>query len=65
MRPVMHNKLRYESLRTPGLISLDDISRLNHALDVEAENNYRLHNSKPRKYRRIWLAILTSCGSTL
>ena len=42
MRPVINGMCRYESLKD-GTVSLDDLSRMNEALDVQAENRRRLH----------------------
>lgn len=41
MRPVLRGLIRYESLKD-GTLDLQDIALLNEALDVEAENDYRL-----------------------
>lgn len=46
MRPVMERMCSYESLITPGALSLVDLARMNEALDVQAENRYRFHNSR-------------------
>jgi hypothetical protein len=40
MRPVLRGMCRYESL-LDGKIGLVDLARMNDALDVEAENEYR------------------------
>lgn len=40
MRPVVHGLCKYESL-TDGTLSLDDVSRMNEALDVMEENQLR------------------------
>ena len=45
MRPVVHGLCRYESLRD-GTLSLDDISRMNEALDVQQENLLRQKETK-------------------
>lgn len=45
MRPVMHGLCRYESLQD-GTLRLDDISRMNEALDVQQENLLRQKETK-------------------
>lgn len=40
LRPVIHGLCRYESL-LDGTLSLDDVSRMNEALDVMQENQLR------------------------
>lgn len=40
MRPVMKGMCKYESL-TDGTLNLEDVSRMNAAIDVENENEYR------------------------
>lgn len=45
MRPVLEGMCRYESL-LDGTISLEDIAIMNEALDVRAENTYRLQQVK-------------------
>lgn len=40
MRPVLRGLCKYESLKD-GTIDLEDIARMNAALDVEAENEHR------------------------
>jgi hypothetical protein len=40
MRPVLEGLCRYESLKD-GTLNLEDISRMNEALDVKYENEYR------------------------
>ena len=45
LRPVLRSLIRYESLKD-GSLDLTDISLLNEALDVEAENNYRAEKDK-------------------
>lgn len=42
LRPVLSGMCRYESLKD-GTLSLDDVSRMNEALDVQAENQFRQH----------------------
>jgi hypothetical protein len=41
MRPVLAGSCRYESLKD-GTLDLEDIARMNDALDVRAENDRRL-----------------------
>lgn len=41
MRPALRGLCRYESLKD-GTLDLADIALLNEALDVEAENEYRM-----------------------
>ena len=41
LRPVLRGLCKYESL-IDGTLSLVDVALLNEALDVEAENQYRL-----------------------
>jgi len=41
-RPVMRRMCLYESLKS-GAVSLADIALMNEAIDVELENEYRLH----------------------
>ena len=41
MRPVLRGLCRYESLRD-GSLGLEDIALMNEAIEVEAENAYRL-----------------------
>lgn len=41
LRPVLNQLCRYESLKD-GSLSLYDIALLNEALDVQAENMYRV-----------------------
>lgn len=41
LRPVLRGLCKYESL-VDGTLSLADLALLNEALDVEAENQYRL-----------------------
>ncbi len=40
MRPVLRGLCRYESLLT-GVIGLEDVARMNEAIDVEHENQRR------------------------
>jgi hypothetical protein len=44
MRPVLRNLIRAESL-LDGSVDLNYIALLNEALDVEAENRYRLEKA--------------------
>lgn len=44
MRPVLEGLCKYESL-IDGTLDLTDISRLNEALDVRAENNARINEA--------------------
>ena len=41
LRPVLRGLCRYESLRD-GSLGLEDIAPMNEAIEVEAENAYRL-----------------------
>lgn len=41
MRPVLRGLCHYESLKN-GALDLADLALLNEALDVEAENEYRV-----------------------
>lgn len=43
MRPVLRGLVSYESLITPGVLTLCDIARLNEAISAENENQYRAH----------------------
>ena len=45
MRPVLNNLCQYESLKN-GLISLLDITKMNEALDVQFENQWRARQKK-------------------
>lgn len=47
MRPVLRGLCRYESL-IDGTLGLEDVVLMNEALDVEAENRYRLEKATPR-----------------
>ena len=40
-RPLLRGLCKYESL-IDGTLSLFDVARMNHALDVEAENKHRM-----------------------
>lgn len=44
LRPVLRGLCKYESIITPGL-SLQDIALMNEAIDIEAENQYRIHRA--------------------
>lgn len=44
LRPVLKGMCKYESLVTPGL-DLQDIALMNEAIDIEAENEYRLRRA--------------------
>lgn len=46
LRPVLRGLCRYESLRD-GTLSLEDVALLNEAIEVEAENAYRLEPKGP------------------
>ena len=43
LRPVLRGLCTYESLRN-GVLGLEDIALMNEALEVEAENAYRLES---------------------
>lgn len=43
LRPVLRGMCQYESLLN-GRLSLIDIAKMNEALDVEAENNFRMQD---------------------
>lgn len=43
LRPVLRGLCKYESLKD-GTLGLVDLALLNEALDVEAENQHRLHH---------------------
>lgn len=47
LRPVLRQMCKYESL-TDGTLSLDDVARMNEALDVQTENEYRFRESERR-----------------
>ena len=40
MRPVLNGLCKYESIKD-GTLDLEDFSRMNDALDVKEENEYR------------------------
>jgi hypothetical protein len=44
MRPVLQGLCKYESLKD-GTLSLEDIARMNEALDVREENVYRIQKA--------------------
>jgi len=44
MRPVLRGLCRYESL-IDGKLSLFDVARMNDAIDVQDENERRLHEA--------------------
>jgi hypothetical protein len=44
MRPVLAGMCRYESLKN-GTLDLLDIARMNDALDVQSENERRIHEA--------------------
>lgn len=46
MRPVLQHLCKYESL-IDGTLTLQDIAMMNEALDVQAENRYRLEKAMP------------------
>lgn len=48
MRPVLENCCRYESL-LDGTVRLIDIARMNDALDVRAENRWRVEDALRRQ----------------
>lgn len=50
MRPVLAGAIRYESLKDCS-VDLEDISRLNEALDVQAENERRAYEAETRRNR--------------
>ena len=45
MRPVLEGRCMYESLKN-GILDLEDIARLNDALDVRAENERRYRKAQ-------------------
>lgn len=45
MRPVLRGMCLYESLKD-GRLGLADVARMNDALDVEAENQYRASKAR-------------------
>lgn len=47
LRPVLRGLCKYESL-IDGTLDLEDIALLNEAIDVEAENRYRIEKVIPR-----------------
>jgi hypothetical protein len=47
LRPVLRGLCKYESL-IDGTLGLEDIALLNEALDVEAENRFRIEKAVNR-----------------
>lgn len=45
MRPVLERMCLYESLKD-GTIDLEDLAKMNDALDVRAENEYRARKAQ-------------------
>lgn len=45
MRPVMNGLCKYESL-LDGSLSLEDIARMNDAIDVKEENEFRQQEAR-------------------
>lgn len=50
MRPVLAGAIRYESLKNCD-VNLEDIARINEALDVQAENERRAYEAETRRNR--------------
>lgn len=48
LRPVLDGMCRYESLKD-GSLDLEDVARMNDALDVRCENERRLHEALARE----------------
>lgn len=48
MAPVIEGLCSYESLKN-GAINLEDVARMNDALDVKAENERRIQRSLEKK----------------
>jgi len=48
LRPVLRGMCRYESL-VDGSIGLADVALMNDALDVQADNERRMHEHMNRK----------------
>lgn len=48
MRPALEGVCRYESLQD-GTLDLEDVARMNEALDVRAENEYRVRKAQERR----------------
>jgi hypothetical protein len=44
-RPVIAGMCKYESLKD-GTLTLLDVTKMNEALDVKSENEYRIRNAK-------------------
>lgn len=51
MRPVLAGCCRYESLLN-GALGLEDLARMNEALDVQHENERRYMDAKEKERRR-------------
>lgn len=45
MRPVVEGLCKYESIVTEGVLDLEDIARMNDAIDVKNENQERLRKA--------------------
>ena len=45
LRPALRGVCRYESL-IDGTLSLNDVALMNEALDIDAENNYRVQKAQ-------------------
>ena len=50
MRPVVEQMCKYESLKD-GTLDLEDLMRMNDALNVRDENNRRLQEAAERERR--------------
>ena len=48
LRPVLRGCCKYESLRD-GTLDMEDVARMNDALDVEAENEARYRAAEAKK----------------
>lgn len=48
LRPVVEGLCNYESLKN-GLIDLEDIAKMNDALDIKYENERRVHKAQEAK----------------
>jgi uncharacterized protein DUF6889 len=48
MRPAIERVCLYESLKS-GLLDLEDVARMNAAIDVKYENENRLNKANQRK----------------
>lgn len=51
LRPALRGVCRYESLKD-GTLSLQDVALMNEALDIDAENNYRVQRAQELKMPR-------------